>query len=242
MINVDMNYILMFIFIFFSTFSYAQIDIEEDEYEKIMIIEGGYNLVSPLGNFDRKSNNNYSGFNTSFFFQLKPEHSYAVGLSTFYQHMGAYNVNFIENIDGFGIEVNERTSSHMLGIMAAIRYFPDFNILGAIPFAQISLGPKILFTTTTIKDTEGGNDINELDVNESDASFTYGISGGIKLPVSDHLFINFATGYLPGSSATFLIKKDDDNIDNPDFAIDAFEKVNSVTNILSFSIGLSFIF
>ncbi len=232
----------MIMFIMVSSFTIAQMDLGKDEYDKFMIVEGGFRLVSPLGNFNRKTNANYSGATAAFFFQFKPEHPYAIGLSTYYQYMGGYNVKFLENIDGFDWELNERTSSHMLGVMAAIRYFPDIKILGTLPFAQISLGPKILFTTTTIKDTDGGDEINEFEVNESDVSLSYGISGGLKLPLSDQLFISFAVGYLPGTSSTFLVKKDDDDIDNPDFAIDAFEKVNSVTNILSYTIGLSYIF
>jgi hypothetical protein len=212
---------------------------DEERLDRLTIIDVNFNMSQPHGPFKRNVDHKLIGFEFGAHFQLNPSHAYAFGLEAFYNYIDGYSLNFFDVVDGASLELREATTSHMIGTMASLKYFPEISIGAIKPFVQALVGPKILFTQTTLSDARGEDIVSEYDVIETDVSLSYGAAVGCNVQLGSVVFLNARVSYLPGNSATYYYKLPEGDIPESDFAIDAFKKTNSATPIIRYSLGVS---
>ena len=146
------------------------------------------------------------------------------------------------NIGGFFRDYELRTSSNIFLAHAVLRIQANWN-RGVQPYVDGMIGLKSLFTRTKLIDLFLEEDnVLENNKDQGDVAFSYGIAAGLRL----HLFnnsgiaINLRCAYLPGTSASYLVRRSDIGdlvIEDP---IDAFEEKTSPTSLLVPQIGISF--
>lgn len=220
----------------FTNFLPAQQEFENPK--KVVIIDFGMNLGINTGVFKENISHKTFGLHSGVYFQRNPYDPYAYGAHLFYNQLGSYHVNFIDQAAG-GIELREVISSHVLGLMAAFRLYPGWDIGKMKMYIHLLFGPKILYTTQSLFDLNR-EFIDEFDFIHGSVSLSYGGGVGINYPLLKWLQINARWDFIPGISASYYRKLDE--IPVTDFAIDGFEKKNSATDMMNFSLGISFFF
>ncbi len=221
---------------FFTNFLLAQQEFEEPK--KLVIVDFGMNLGINTGVFKENISHKTFGLHTGVYFQRNPFDAYTYGGHLFYNQLGSYHVNFIDQAAG-GLELREVVSSHVLGLMAAFRLYPDLDIGKMKMYVHLLFGPKILYATQSLFDINR-EFIDEFDIIHGSVSLSYGGGVGVNYPIMRWLQINARWDFIPGISASYYRKLDE--IPVTDFAIDGFEKKNSATDMMNFSLGISFFF
>jgi hypothetical protein len=224
--------------IFFSHINAQDIFVEEDV-SRLVIPEAGVSYMVPIGDFAEKLESKGIGLEAGVHFQLDPDHPFTIGLLGSYHYIDRVSINFTEEIDGIPTDLNESITTQVLNFTGVLRYYLPINFGETKFYTDLIIGPKIFFATYKLIDDDGGEFVNEFEVEQSDVSLSYGLSGGIQAPIWKYIHLNAKATYLPGISVSFY-NEIDPPIASPVFAIDAFELNNSATQSLYFSLGLSF--
>ncbi len=211
---------------------------EFEEQKNFVIIDFGINMGINSGVFKENISRKTYGLHTGVYFQRNPNHPYAFGGHIFYNQLASYHVNFIDQGAG-GLELREVVSSHVLGLMAAFRLYPDWDIGKMKLYIHLLFGTKILYATQSLFDINR-EFIEEFDFIHGSVSLSYGGGIGLNYPILRWLQFNARWDFIPGISASYYRKLDE--IPMTDFAIDGFEKKNSATDMMNISLGVSFFF
>ena len=146
--------------------------------------------------------------------------------------------------DGFLIDVREKTSSNILFLHGMFRIKPAVNFF-IRPYFDGLIGYKVLYTRTKLIDLEADEDrVLESQTNQSDWAFSYGGALGVQINLSPRqdFWLDLRCAYLPGASANYLVRRDDDGQVVYNAPIDAFEEKSSPTAVLLPQIGLTYQF
>ncbi|MBO0727204.1 MAG: hypothetical protein J2P52_16485, partial [Blastocatellia bacterium] len=106
------------------------------------------------------------------------------------------------------------------------------------PYVDGLIGLKFLWTETSIEDASGGEAIAS-DVNLSDTAFSYGIGGGLQIPLTKgpepRVFLDTGVRYLRGGRAAYL-RKGSIAVVNGSYVYDVF---SSRTDVLTVQVGVA---
>jgi hypothetical protein len=195
--------------------------------------------MKPTGNFADKLNVGGIGLEGSVHFQLNPIHPFTLGVSGSYHYLDHVSIEFVEEINGIPTGLKESITTQVLHFTGVLRYYLPVNLNEIKVYSDLLFGPKIFIATYRLVDDDGGEFVNEFEVEQSDVSLSYGLSGGLHIPIWKNIHLHSKATYLTGISASFYNKRDPPAI-SPVYAIDAFELNNSSTQSIYFSLGLSF--
>ena len=216
-------------------------DLNQEEYvERLTILDAGFTIADPLFPFNRHAQGVMYGAELGAYFQLNADHPYAIGLDLSYHYIDGHSVFFTDNIDGEIVDLEEKAYTNVASFLPSLRFYPQVNLGKIRPYVQLSLGGKLFFTNIRLTDTDGGDFVNENDIEGTSFSWTYGGGIGAHIELGSFVWLNFRATALPGVSTEFYRKLDDEDIPETDFAIDGFEKVNTTTPMMRYSIGVSF--
>ena len=230
---------LVFVFLLFTGIVIAQDDqeFEDAPLTRLVIPEIGLSLSYPSGVFDSRQTRNGFGFEGGVHFQMDPLKPFTLGLNVNYNYYGGFNEEFIDFFDGISINVDERVSSHIITILPSARYYLPLDFRDIKVYTEFSFGAKILYTTLSLEDTDGGDAISEFEFVQSDLSLSYGVGLGVNIPLVDYIFFNGRVAYNPGVSAEYYARGDVPR--NNTSSLDAFELHKTSTNVISLTLGVS---
>ncbi|GJM34763.1 MAG: hypothetical protein DHS20C18_37640 [Saprospiraceae bacterium] len=150
--------------------------------------------------------------------------------------------NFTSTIGGFTRDFRFTTSNNIFLGHVVVRIQPPVNSVFR-PYLDGMVGFKNLYTRNRLEETfnDGGDEIDESKTVKGDWAFSYGGAVGLQLAVfrNKGIMIDLRCAYLPGSNASYLVRKDNVNFDfnNP---LDSFDERKSPTTILLPQIGITF--
>jgi len=251
------NYLLLLLLTMFSIWLLAQEEGEEYEddemveeeyydepeynFKRTMLIGGNFQLGIPQRQLKRNLDKTSWGFGGSLLGKLRGDHPVFVGIDFSIQTFDSETLFEQELFNGVLEEFQITTKNHVMNTHFFVRYQPEFNFF-IQPFVEGLLGAKWFYTRTVItdvNDNSGGNLSSDFDRGDWAASF--GAAVGFQINLSrNYLFLEGRCAYLKGTSAEYLVRRADDpgGYINP---IDAFEPMNSVTDLLIPQIGLKFL-
>lgn len=144
------------------------------------------------------------------------------------------------NIGGFIERYTLRTNNSIFLMHGLVRVSPPVNLPVRF-YLDGMVGVKNLYTRSKLT-----NDFNQEDtrgnVEQGDWAFSYGGAAGLMIPLGKEggtdITLDIRCAYLPGATATYLVRKSNDNgpYDDP---IDAFEEKASATTLLMPQVGIT---
>jgi hypothetical protein len=132
-------------------------------------------------------------------------------------------------------EVRVRTSNNIFLAHSLLRIQPRSGPIR--PYADGLIGLKHLFTTTSIS-SDCSDETIASDTNLSDTTFSYGLGGGVQVPLSKSIMLDGNVRYLRGGRASYL-KKGSIREEN---GLAVFDVIRSRTDVVSVQIGVTFQF
>jgi hypothetical protein len=201
--------------------------------------EVGLSYLRPTGIFSDYHNVNGVGLEGGIHFQFDPSHAYTVGILGSYHYFDSNKIEFVEQIDGINIDLEESVTSQLFTFLGTFRYYPPLLKSDIKIYTDLYFGPKIFFTTYSLRDSDGGDYVSEFDIEKSDVSLSYGVGLGIQIPLWRYMHLNLKGSYIPGVSASYY-NKISPEVEDPEFALDGYELKNSSTNAGYLSLGISF--
>lgn len=206
------------------------------------LVSAGLTLGMPTGDFRQNLPNDALGTNFSILIKIKETLPVYVGVEFNGMNYDRANIRYLDQLDGYLVEVEEETKPSIYLGHAVIHIEPAFNFYFK-PYMEGFVGFKNLATRTKLRDLELGEDAvlsNYLE--EGDWAFSCGIALGARTPIFwEQLSINLKCSYLIGNAAYYLVRRPE-VIGTPNRPIDVFEAKNSATNMLLPTIGLSYSF
>lgn len=145
-------------------------------------------------------------------------------------------------IDDFITDAKVEAANNILLFHSVIRFQPGFDF-PLRPYADILIGAKNFYTRTTITDLlVDDNQLIESNTEQSDWVFSYGGALGLQIPVSrdKNWSIDIRAAYIPGASATYMVRKRDAILPVLIDPLEAFEEKSSPTALLLFQLGITY--
>lgn len=206
----------------------------------VFTVNGNFQVGIPLDEF--QDNLDKPGFGGGALFLVNIAQSpISAGLDLSIMGYDSETANYNVRVGGFLKEYELTTSSNIFLGHAVVRIqAPGQRFIN--PYLDGMIGFKNLFTSTSLTDQDLGESVDS-DIDETDWAFSYGAAVGLQINVSrrHHIAIDLRCAYLPGNSATYLVRSPEPfggyNYDDP---IEAFEKKNSATNLVLPQIGVTF--
>jgi opacity protein-like surface antigen len=131
------------------------------------------------------------------------------------------------------------TSNYILLPHFALRAQPRSGLIR--PYVDGLIGLKFLWTETSIFDSFSNENV-VLDINLSDTSFSYGVGGGLQIPLmggrESNLLLDMGVRYLRGGRAEYLREG---SIREVDGSI-VYDVLSSRTDTLTVQVGMTFRF
>ncbi len=235
-INVFSEMKTVFVWLFFLLPFYAVPGVAQDN---INFVEMNITLMKPVGFFNRNIKTIRPGFEATFLHQLKPQNPLFWGFSVYYNPLDHADATIEEVLDFQLVNFNYSTNSSLLGFNGKLRFYPDIY-LGKLEFyAEAQAGYKWLFTYTT-KTLTNDEEMSDTNIDKGSLSLTYGFSAGLNYPVSNQIYLNFKTNYLPGLSVPYYVVNSKNKIEFS--SLDRFDLKRSTTDIFRFDFGITYKF
>jgi len=216
--------------------------IEEPEYNfsKTMLLGVNFQLGIPQGALRRNLDRTSWGFGGSIVGRLRESPMFA-GIDFSIQTFDNESLIEQELVNGFLESFQVTTKNHVMNAHFLVRYEPEVNFF-IQPFVEGMLGTKWFYTRTVVTDANDNSGQNlSSDFDRGDWAASVGGAVGFQINLSrNYLYLEGRCAYLKGTSAEYLVRKEDTSGGFID-PIDAFEPVNSVTDLLIPQIGLKFL-
>ena len=222
---------------------YEYEEYEDEEISRVYFFEGNFSLYTPIDAFSEKMEKDLLiGFSLSFLMQLQKEKPSFLGIEAFHMHFGSFSTDYDAVVGGEQLVLNGRVASNALGLHFNYRYYPPFKWGRLEPYVEGHLGVKWLYSYLS----ESGTFFDEepydnFDFLTGDWVMTYGGAFGMQIHVSDFYYLNFKSTYHFAISGEYQ-KKLDGNLEFVDFPQDAFETIQSATNVVKWDVGMTFLF
>ena len=247
--NMKKNSFWILLFCLFSSTSYAQfeeVEVVDEDYEEInrvQLFELSFSTYFPLDAFKQKlDRSSLYGFSLAYLVQLQKEKPAFVGVEVFHKNLGLFTKNYDALVGNEQLVLTGKVASNALGINTVYRYYPPLKLSFVEPYVEGQFGLKYLYSylseTGAFSDDEP---YDNFDILKGDWVLAYGGAFGFQLRISDIYFINLKSTYHFAVSGEYQ-KKLKDNLTNIDFPNEAFELVQSTTNVIKLDIGFTLLF
>ena len=208
-------------------------------------VQGGIDFLVGVPQGEFKRNVNKTGFGITGSVGWAPELSpFLIGIEIGYLNYGSETRSepFSTTIPDVMVDVNT-TNNFVMGHVIT-RVQP--NVGDFRPYLQGMVGLNYLFTRTTIENRDTPGEEVASDVNQSDATFSYGGGGGIMVNVYtaeedeaiQNVMIHLGARYVKGGNATYMkegsIRREGVNV--------IYDTLESTTDLLTFLVGASISF
>lgn len=204
-------------------------------YPKVQMFEFGIDISDPLGDYQSKNDGTDFGISGRYVLQWKPDSPAFLGFEISYHQMKSVSGIYGSNIDGFIIDVEEKSKSHLIGLNLLFRYYPSVNIPVIEPYLEGIAGLNWLYSTRSVSDFETGDNF-DFSLDNSNLGLNYGIVGGFQINLHNYMwYLNTRVSYLFGTSASFQMT---DPIDSTNL-LDLEIKNASITH-LRYHLGVTF--
>ena len=216
-------------------------DEPEYNFKRTMLIGGNFQLGIPQGQLRRNLDKTSWGFGGSLLGRLRSENPIFVGIDFSIQTFDNETLFEQELFNGILEEFQVTTKNHVMNAHFLVRYQPEVNFF-IKPFVEGMLGTKWFYTRTVVKDVnDNSGETLSSDFDRGDWAASLGAAVGFQINLSkNYLFLEGRCAYLKGTSAEYLVRRADDPGGYID-PIEAFEPMNSVTDLLIPQIGLKFL-
>ena len=245
-----MRYILFLLFLlgWFGSMSQDQglenvDEIIEDEISRVNIFEGNFSMYAPLDVFSEKIESGLLyGFTIGYLRQLQKEKPSFIGIEAYHMNLGIYSRNYNAFVGNEQLDITGKVSSNALGLNLNYRYYLPLKYGRLEPYIDGQLGTKLLYSylseSGVFSDEEPYDNFDYLSGNWV---LTYGGAFGLQIHISDNYFLNLKTTYHFAISGEYDIKKTED-LGSIEFPEEAFETVQSSTNVVKIDIGFTVLF
>lgn len=205
-----------------------------------MQFNGHFQVGVPLEGFADRLDKQGIGGGGLFALQLGRGRPLFGGLDVAFLRYDGEKLDFDILEEGVLNDYRLHTNNNILLGHALLRFKP-FTGFFIQPYFDGLIGFKRFYTRTRFIDLlEGEDEVVEADTDQSDTAFSYGGAAGLQFRVGSapDILIDLRCGYLPGATASYLVRKEGDNgpLEDP---IDAFEEAASPTALLSVQLGLT---
>lgn len=216
---------------------------EFDEISRVHFIEGNFSMYVPLDALSEKLERNLLyGFSLGYLMQLQKEKPSFIGIEAYHMNFGLYTKNYDALVGAEQIELTGKVASNALGINLNYRYYPPLKFGRLESYLEGHLGTKWLYSylseTGVFVDDEPYDNFDFL---TGTWVMTYGGALGLQIHISDFYYLNFKTTYHFAVSGEYQ-KRIRENLGFIDFPQEAFETVQSSTNVVKIDIGMTFLF
>ena len=260
-IMIRSNYIILLLCLSFSLFGQIEEseDIEEfdpieaveeiEEYEEIEEVsrvhffEANFSMFSPLDAFSSKIERSMLyGFSLGYLVQLQVEKPSFLGIEVFHMNLGNYSKNYDAFVGNEQVALEGKVASNSLGFNAIYRYYPPIRFKVLEPYFEGHFGVKYLYSYLSEAGTFiDGEPYDNFDILKGDWVMTYGGALGMQIHISDIYYLNLKTTYHLAVSGEYQKRRKED-LASIDFPQEAFESVQSATNVLKMDIGFTILF
>jgi hypothetical protein len=200
---------------------------------------GGYFMtIVPHGQFSENITNNGYGGGGQFLIRLGPS-PFLIGGDVGGVIYGSESRREPISSTIPNLQVRVRTSNNIFLAHSVLRVQPRKGLVR--PYADGLIGLKYLYTSTSISDISGGEDIAS-NTDLSDTSLSYGFGGGLHIPLTkgpeSRVLLDMNVRYLRGSRAEYL-KKGSIREENGQAV---FDVLSSRTDVIAVQVGVVFRF
>ena len=231
------KYLSLYLLLFLATFTFAQ---DNNPNRTSAVINGNLQVGIPLDEF--ADNLDALGFGAGglLAFRIKNSPIYA-GIELSGMIYDSQTDRYSVNIGGFIEEYDLRTSNSIFLGHFLLRIMPDIDF-PVKPYIDGMIGTKNLYTRTKLIDINDVEPDEQSRIEEGDWAFSYGGAFGLQISISkkDNAFLDLRCAYLPGTNASYLVRREADETVSYEEPIDAFERKNSATLLLMPQIGVTF--
>ena len=238
----------IFLLLFLSCALFGQVEeaADDDEYDEITRVhffEANFSMYRPMEAFSSKIEKSLLyGFSIGYLTQIQIEKPSFLGLEVFHKNLGNFSRNYDALIGNEQLVLRGKVSSNAIGINGIYRYYPPLKFKRIEPYFEGQLGVKFLYTylseTGSFSDDEPYDNFDFL---KSDWVLTYGGGFGIQIHISDMYYLNLKTTYHLTVSGEYQ-KRIKEGLASIDFPQEAFESVQSSTDVIKMDIGLTILF
>ncbi|MCB0555848.1 MAG: hypothetical protein KDD02_20035 [Phaeodactylibacter sp.] len=229
----------IYTFLFIIT-AFGGLQAQDEKLPYYFQLNGNFQAGIPIEAFGDRLDKAGLGGGGLLLFQLGRGNPLFVGLEGSYLRYDTEKLDFDLLEDGVLNDYRLHTNNNILLGHALIRFKP-FTGFFIQPYFDGLIGFKKFYTRTRFIDLMSGEDeVVEADTDQSDSAFSYGGAAGLQIRVSTFpdILIDLRCAYLPGATATYLVRKADNSgpFEDP---IDAFEEAASPTTLLMPQIGVT---
>jgi len=247
-----MRFFWVITFFLLGTMLYSQENDFENEYEeeeefieirRVHFVELSFSLYRPLDVFAEKIDPSLlSGFSLGYLIQLQKEKPSFLGFEVFHMHLGNYSTMYDGIVGIEQLELNGRVASNALGMNINYRHYLPLKWGRLEPYVEGQFGTKWMYSylseTGVFFDEEPYDNFDFL---TSEWSLTYGGAAGLQFHLADDYYLNLKASYHLAVSGEYE-RRITENLDFVEFPQEAFETVQSATNMAKIDIGMTFLF
>jgi hypothetical protein len=238
----------IFLLLFFSCTLLGQFeevieDEELDDISRVHFFETNFSMYSPLGAFSSKIERDLLyGFSLGYLTQLQVEKPSFLGIEIFHMNLGRYTKNYDAFVGNEQLVLTGKVASNALGFNLVYRYYAPFKYKVIEPYFEGQFGMKYLYSYLSEAGSFiDGEPYDNFDLFEGDWVLTYGAALGMQIHISDIYYLNLKATYHLAVSGEYQ-KKVEGNLAFIDFPQDAFESVQSSTDVIKMDIGFTILF
>jgi len=235
-----MKLLLSIIFLSVPLLIFSQQEDEDIEYieSKLWLFEVNLEYDKPVNSFGRNIDSGVLGLSLSVLRERTIDGPLYLGGAFHAFFLGSHTTEYVDNTTLE--DISDQASTVGLGFDFVARYYPDFYYGPFEPFAELMLGPRMLYsyTSTTVLNT--GESIG-FDITDFDMTVAYGFGLGVHTTIYEQYGLNTKVLYHPGFISTYLAKRNDDSI-NSDNPLDYFRNVSSTSDMFRLQLGFVAIF
>lgn len=216
---------------------------DEEEVSRVHFIEGNFSIFSPVAEFKETiEKGTMYGFSFGFLMQIQKEKPAFIGIEAFHMSLGSYSKEYEAIVGNEQLILDGRVASHALGLSLNYRYYIPYKLWRIEPYLEGQLGLKWMYSylseTGAFIDDEP---YDNFDILTGEWVMAYGGTFGFQMHISDIYYLNFKSTYHSAVSGEYQ-KKIEGNLGTVEFPQDAFETVQSATNMVKIDVGMTFLF
>ncbi len=208
--------------------------------QKINFAEANLGYCKPTGYFGKNIREPQLVFEVGYLRQLKVDKPLFWGVSVYYTQLGFAGATLDELLDFNLVTFDYCSTSNLLGFNGKMRFYPNFTLGKIEIYTEAQLGYKYLFTNTTKTLANSNSGSSSTHLEEGTLSLTYGVSGGLNIPLNNQLYLNVRANYLPGLSVGYYNLMKDNMIRVS--SLDKFVLKHSTTDIVRIDLGVTYKF
>ena len=241
------TFVTIFLFSFFSLFAQEGEEYYEEEYEdeisRVHFVEANFSIYAPLDAFSEKiEKNTLFGFSFAYLMQLQLEKPSFIGVEVFHTKLGGYSTIYDAIVGNEQLELTGRVSSNALGFNLIYRYYTPIKYGRFETYFEGQLGGKWMYSYLS----EVGSFIDDepydnFEFLTGEVVLTYGGAFGVQVHISDVYYLNLKSTYHFAISGEYQRRL----LETPgfiEFPQQAFETVQSSTNMAKFDVGFTALF